>query len=77
LACRALRRVLVPDGRLVLAMRMRHADVGRFDPSRHGLSGEDVETIVGTLVSLGYREVTTKTQAGLDRRTVTAIVGRC
>jgi ubiquinone/menaquinone biosynthesis C-methylase UbiE len=73
---RELRRVLVPDGRLVLAVRMRHPKASRFDPSRYGLTDADIEAIVGTLLSLGFQEVTTRTQPGLDRQTMAAVIGR-
>jgi SAM-dependent methyltransferase len=73
---RELRRVLAQDGRLVLAVRMRHPEASRFDSSRYGLTDADVEAIVGTLGSLGFHGVITTTQAGLDRQTMAAIIAR-
>jgi hypothetical protein len=44
-----LQRVLSTGGRLVLAVRLRHANARCFDPSRYGLTDDDVDAIVSTL----------------------------
>jgi len=73
---RELRRALAIDAILVLAVRMRRAGAGRLDPSRYGLTDEQVASIQRTLESLGYRDVSTR-QRRFPRETVTAIIGRC
>jgi SAM-dependent methyltransferase len=71
---RELRRVLAPGGRLVLAVRMREARASRFSPSRYGLTDEGVSAIADALRWLGFLDVTTHVQHGLDRQTMAAIV---
>jgi SAM-dependent methyltransferase len=71
-----LQRVLSPASRLVLAVRLRHANASRLDPSRYGLTDDEVDAIVRTLETLGYEEVNVKRQEGLDRQTMAAIIAR-
>jgi ubiquinone/menaquinone biosynthesis C-methylase UbiE len=66
-------RVLAPEGRLVIAVRMRHEQAGRFDPSRFGLTDEDLAEIVATLGSVGFGDVATQQQK-LGRETIAAVV---
>ena len=70
---REVGRVLAPEGRLVIAVRMRHEQAGRFDPSRFGLTDEDVAEIVATLTSVGFADVVTQQQQ-LGRETIAAVV---
>jgi hypothetical protein len=70
-----LRRVLLPEGRLLLVLRMRREAVGRFDRSRYGMSEERLAEVALALERAGFRQ--TKT----DRReirgeTLTAILSR-
>lgn len=72
---RELRRVLVPDGRVVLALRMRRAGAGRFDPSRYEFTDEQVAGVVATLGSVGFREAATQRRE-IGWQTITAILAR-
>jgi ubiquinone/menaquinone biosynthesis C-methylase UbiE len=72
---REVRRVLAPEGRLVIAVRMRHERAGRFDPSRFGLTDEDVAEIVATLTSVGFADVVTQRQQ-LGREMIAALLAR-
>jgi SAM-dependent methyltransferase len=71
---REVRRVLHPAGRAVIAVRMRQLNAGRFDPSRYGLTEEDLDAVAGAAKTLGFREVTIKQQADLDRQTMAAVI---
>lgn len=68
-----LSRVLATGGRLVLALRMRREDVGRYNRSRFGFTEERAEAVKALLVSAGFA-------ASADRRevrgeTITALIG--
>ena len=52
-----LRRVLAPDGRLVLALRMHREGAGRFDRSRFGMSEERVGEVAWSLECAGFERV--------------------
>lgn len=71
---RELLRVLAPGGRLVLAVRMRHENASRFDPSRYGLTGDDIEAIETQVKTVGFHDVAVERQDGLDRQTMMAII---
>ena len=73
---RELQRVLTPGGRAVIAVRMRQASAGRLDPSRYGMTEQDLGTAVALLHTLGFGDVTVNRQADLDRQTMAAIVAR-
>ena len=69
------RRVLAPKGLLVLAVRTRHPEAGRFDPSRYGLTPEQIAEVTSTLESAGFRDVSTRQQQ-IGRQTILAILAR-
>jgi ubiquinone/menaquinone biosynthesis C-methylase UbiE len=71
---REVRRVLNPHGRAVIAFRMRQVSAGRFDPSRYGLTDEDLDAVAGSAKTLGFREVTRERQADLDRQSMAAVI---
>jgi hypothetical protein len=73
---RELQRVLTPGGRAVIAVRMRQASAGRFDPSCCGMTEQDLGTAVASLHALGFSDVTANRQADLDRQPMAAIVAR-
>jgi len=52
-----LRRVLMPHGRLVLALRMRNESAGRFDRSRHGMTPERFAQVLAALAAAGFRDL--------------------
>ena len=54
-----LRRALVAQGRLVLALRMRDESAGRFDRSRHGMTEARLAQVLAALRAAGFREVKT------------------
>jgi ubiquinone/menaquinone biosynthesis C-methylase UbiE len=70
---REVARVLAPDGRLVIAVRMLRKESGRFDPSRYGLTDDDLAEIVAALSAVGFRDATTQ-QRELGRETIAAVV---
>jgi ubiquinone/menaquinone biosynthesis C-methylase UbiE len=70
-----LRRVLVTQGRLVLALRMRRESAGRFDRSRHGMTEERLAQVVAALQSAGFRNPTT-VRCEIRGETLTAILAR-
>jgi SAM-dependent methyltransferase len=72
---RELRRVLVPDGLLALALRMRRPGAGRFDPSRYEFTDEQVAAVLATLGSVGFGDVTTRRRE-VGWQTITAILAR-
>jgi ubiquinone/menaquinone biosynthesis C-methylase UbiE len=70
-----LRRVLVPDGLMVLAVRMRRERAGPFDPSRYGLTDEDVARIEAALKRLGFHDVRSRCR-NLGPETVTVVLAQ-
>lgn len=58
-ALRELRRVLTPDGRLILAQRMRSEGVGRTDRRRFGMTDEQVAEVQRQLAEAGLQPSTT------------------
>ena len=44
-----LHRVLIPQGRLVLALRMRKDAAGRFDRSQHGMTQERLAQVLAAV----------------------------
>jgi ubiquinone/menaquinone biosynthesis C-methylase UbiE len=72
---RELRRVLTPEGLLVLAVRTQRAGASRFDPSRYGFMDEQLAEVTATLESVGFRDVSTR-RRDLGRETIAAILAR-
>ena len=72
---RELYRVLSPDGRLAIGVRMYQPKAGRLNPSRYGLTDDQVQDITSTLEHVGFRDVETQHRT-LRRETITAILGR-
>jgi ubiquinone/menaquinone biosynthesis C-methylase UbiE len=72
---REIRRVLVPDGRLVLAVRMRQEKAGLFDASRYGYTDAQVDEINVVLGEVGFSDVMTQRRE-IGRETITAVVSR-
>jgi ubiquinone/menaquinone biosynthesis C-methylase UbiE len=54
-----LKRALVPQGRLVLALRMHKPSAGRFDRSRHGMTQARLAQVVAAVQAAGFRDVKT------------------
>lgn len=52
-----IRRTLQPSGRLVLALRMRREDVGRYDRSRFGMTEADLAELVAQIEAEGFEAV--------------------
>ena len=72
---RELHRVLGPDGRLILAVRMRRERAGVFDPSRYGYTDAQVDELRAALGSGGYRNVSVQHRE-IGRESITAIGAR-
>ena len=72
---RELYRVLSPDGRLAIGVRMYQPKAGRLNPSRYGLTDDQVQDIASTLEHSGFRDVETQHRT-LRRETITAIQAR-
>ena len=72
---REMHRVLAPEGRVALALRMQRAGAGRFDPSRYEFTEEEVAEVVTTLGSVGFRDVATRRRE-IGWQTITAILAR-
>jgi len=70
---RELYRVLAPDGTLVVAVRSRREGAGVFDPSRYGFSDAQVDEVLATLASIGFRDAAAQTRE-IGRETIMAIV---
>jgi hypothetical protein len=54
---------------------MYQAEAGRLNPSRYGLTDDQVADIKATLEHVGFRDVETQ-QRVLRRETITAILAR-
>jgi ubiquinone/menaquinone biosynthesis C-methylase UbiE len=73
-----LHRVLVPGGRLAIAVRMRNEQASTFNPARYGMTDDDIADITSALTATAFTNVTTQSQefgrqmAG--RETITVIV---
>ena len=52
-----LTRALLPDGRLLLALRMRDERAGRFDRSRHGMSDARLAQVSAAVQAAGFRDL--------------------
>ena len=72
---RELQRVLQPQARLVLAVRMRRPGAGRLDPSRYGLGDREIAQLASQLEGSGFGEVETR-QHELARETIAALMAR-
>jgi ubiquinone/menaquinone biosynthesis C-methylase UbiE len=70
-----LRRVLAPQGRLALAIRMRRYGAGRFDRSRHGMSEEGLGRVTAAVERAGFREVKTLRRE-IRGEVITAVLSR-
>jgi ubiquinone/menaquinone biosynthesis C-methylase UbiE len=70
-----LRRVLLPQGRLVLVLRMRREAAGRFDRSRHGMTEERLATVILGAERAGFRGLKT-VRREIRGETLTAILTR-
>jgi len=76
---RELHRALAPGGQLVVAVRMRRAGAGRFDPAYFGYTERQLGDLVAALESIGFGEVTRRRweQVGrIGRQTMEAILAR-
>ena len=70
-----LRRVLRPEGRLLLALRMRRENAGRFDRSKHGMTDERLAQIVAAAERAGFRDLET-VRREIRGESLTAILAR-
>jgi SAM-dependent methyltransferase len=68
-------RVLAPDGLLILAVRTRRPDAGRFSPSRYGLTDDMLADLVAILTSVGFHDVTTQRRE-MGPQTIAAVLAR-
>jgi ubiquinone/menaquinone biosynthesis C-methylase UbiE len=76
---RELHRVLAPAGQLVVAVRMRRAGAGRFDPSYFGYTEQQLGDLVAVLESIGFYDVTRRRweQVGrIGRQTMEGLLAR-
>ena len=72
---RELYRVLSTGGRLAIGVRMYQPKSGLINPSRYGLTDDQVQDITSTLEHVGFRDVETQHRT-LRGETITAILGR-
>jgi SAM-dependent methyltransferase len=72
---RELHRVLVPDGVLILAARMRREGAGVLDPSRYGLSDVQIDEVIAALGAVGFRDPASQRRE-IRRQTIAAIVAQ-
>jgi ubiquinone/menaquinone biosynthesis C-methylase UbiE len=72
---RELRRVLAPDGLLVIAVRMRRVGAGVLDPSRYGYTDVQVGEVIAMLGSVGFRDAA-RLQEEVGSETIAAIIAR-
>jgi SAM-dependent methyltransferase len=70
-----LHRVLASSGRLVLALRMRRADAGRYDRSRFGFTEERAAEVERMLQAAGFASVR-GARREVRGETITALVAR-
>jgi ubiquinone/menaquinone biosynthesis C-methylase UbiE len=57
-----LKRILKPRGRLALAVRKRIPRGGPLNPSRYGLTDEQIAHVAETLGTHGFRDISTETR---------------
>ena len=69
---RELHRVLVPNGLLILAVRMQRDNARVFEPSRYGLTDTQVDEIIAALNKVGFRE-TASQRREIGREMITAV----
>jgi SAM-dependent methyltransferase len=55
---RELHRVLAPEGRLALALRLRSETSSAYDRRRYGMTDERLEGVLATLRSVGFEDIT-------------------
>jgi ubiquinone/menaquinone biosynthesis C-methylase UbiE len=67
-----LHRVLAPDGKLAIGVRMRQ-ERGLLNPSRYGMTAEQVDEICHSLERAGFTHVT-RTERDFPRELVTVIL---
>jgi len=71
---REIHRVLSPGGRLVLALRMRRTDVGRYSRSRFGFTEKRAVAVRQMLEKTGFTPSATTRE--IRGETIRALVGR-
>jgi ubiquinone/menaquinone biosynthesis C-methylase UbiE len=69
---RELHRVLIPEGLLILVIRMQHERAGVFNPSRYGYTVGQADETRAALESVGFRNVSIQ-QREIGRETIAAI----
>jgi hypothetical protein len=55
---------------------MRDTKASRFDPSRYGLDGEDLNAMLQAAETIGFNEPILKRKEAVDRQTMAAMVAR-
>ncbi|HEY3057693.1 MAG TPA: class I SAM-dependent methyltransferase [Chloroflexota bacterium] len=72
---RELQRVLVPGGRVAIAMRMQQERGGAFNPSRYGMTEQRLTEISHIFAANGFTEITTE-QRDFPRELVSVLLAR-